>query len=78
MPEATELDAIDDRLDLIHDHKQQLLLALPQIRASTPPGLVAKLSIAASIIHRHDNAEAHELIMSVLRDIRRMEGSELE
>jgi hypothetical protein len=78
MPEAFELDAIDDLRDMVFDHKQQLLMALPHISATTPRGLAAKLAVAASVIHRHENAEGHELISSVLRDLRNMAGGLLE
>lgn len=78
MPEAVELDAIDDRRDVVFDHKQQLLVALPHICATTPRGLAAKLTVAAAVIHRYENAEGHELIISVLRDLRNMAGEVLE
>lgn len=78
MPEAVELDAIDDRRDAVFDHKQQILAALPRISATTPHGLAAKLTVAAAVIHRHENAEGHELITSVLRDLRNMAGGILE
>jgi hypothetical protein len=74
MAEAVELDAIDDCRDAVFDHKQQLLAALPRISATTPHGLAAKLTVAAAVIHRHENAEGHELITSVLRDLRIMAG----
>jgi hypothetical protein len=77
MPEAVELDAIDDRRDAVFDRKQQLLAALPRISATTPRGLAAKLTVAAAVIHRHENAEGHELITSVLRDLRNMAGGVL-
>lgn len=78
MPEAAELDAIDDRRDVVFDQQQQLLAALPHIRATTPRGLAAKLTVAASVIHRHENAEGHELITSVLRDVRNMAAGLVE
>jgi hypothetical protein len=74
MPEALELDAIDDRLDVIHDQKQQVLSNLPRIGATTPRGLAAKLAVAAKVINRHENAEAHELITSVLFEFRALAG----
>lgn len=70
IPEALELDAIDDRLDEIHDQQQQLLSSLPLIDATTPRGIAAKLAVVASVVHREENAEAHELIVSVLADFR--------
>ncbi|RYG32947.1 MAG: hypothetical protein EON93_10385 [Burkholderiales bacterium] len=70
IPEAFELDAIDDRMDEIHDQQQQLLSNLPLIDATTPRGIAAKLAVAASVVHREENVEAHELIVSVLADFR--------
>ncbi|RYZ14630.1 MAG: hypothetical protein EON61_02955 [Alphaproteobacteria bacterium] len=70
IPEAFVLDAIDDRLDDIHDQQQQLLASLPLIYATTPRGIAAKLAVVASVVHREENAEAHELIVSVLADFR--------
>ncbi|MBI1360058.1 MAG: hypothetical protein GC155_07205 [Alphaproteobacteria bacterium] len=78
IPEAAELDAIDDRLDELSDHEQQLLMVLIQTSATTPRGLAAKLAVAASIVRPYENADAHDLITSVLRDFRSMVGGILE
>lgn len=72
IPEAAELDAIDDRRDELSDHEQQLLMAVLQTSATTPRGLAAKLTVAASIVRPYENAEGHDLIKSVLRDYRCM------
>lgn len=78
MPEATELDAIDDRLDEIHDQKQTLLAALRRSNATTPCGLAAKLTIAASIIHRQENPDVHDLMTSLLLDLQNLSGNKFE
>jgi hypothetical protein len=78
IPEAAELDAIDDRRDELSDQEQQLLMVILQTSATTPYGLAAKLTAAASIIRPYHNAEGHDLIKSVLRDFRSMTGSILE
>lgn len=72
IPEAAELDAIDDRRDELSDHEQQLLMVVLQTSATTPRGLVAKLTVASSIVRPYENAEGHDLVMSVLRDLRSM------
>ncbi len=72
IPEAAELDAIDDRRDELSDHEQQLLMTVLQTAATTSRGLAAKLTVAASIVRPYENAEGHELVTSVLRDYRRM------
>ena len=71
IPESAELDAIDDRRDELHDHKQLLLMALIQTSATTPRGLAAKLTVATSVVHLSENAEGHGLVASVLRDFQR-------
>lgn len=68
IPEAAELDAIDDRRDELSHHEQQLLMAVLRTSATTPRGLAAKLTVAASIVRPFENAEGHGLITSVLRD----------
>ena len=70
IPEAAELDAIDDRRDELSHHDQQLLAAVLQTSATTPRGLAAKLTVAASVIRPYENEEGHGLITSVLRDYR--------
>lgn len=72
IPEAAELDAIDDRRDELSDHEPQLLLVVLQTNATTPRGLAAKLTVAASVVRPYENAEGHDLVTSVLRDYRRM------
>jgi hypothetical protein len=74
IPEAVELDAIDDRRDELSDHEQQLLMVVLQTSATTPRGLATKLTIAASIVRPYENAEGHDLITSVLHDFRNMTG----
>lgn len=78
IPEAAELDAIDDRRDELSDQEQQLLMVLLQTSATTLRGLAAKLTVAASIVRPYENAEGHDLITSVLRDFRSMTGGILE
>jgi hypothetical protein len=75
IPEAAELDAIDDRLDDLHTLNQDLLVALPGIPATTIRGLASKLAVAAGSVRPDENVEAHNLINSVLRDLQRAAGS---
>lgn len=70
LPEAAELDAIDDRLDDLHALNQDVLAALPAIAATTTQGLASKLAVAVAYVRPDENEEAHDLIRSVLRDLR--------
>lgn len=72
LPEAIELDEIDDRLDAIQDKKQALLECLTHVGATTPQGLAAKLAIVASMLHRHGDAVARDLVSSALDDLQRL------
>lgn len=78
IPEAAELDAIDDRRDELSDREQQLLMVVLQTSATTPRGLAAKLTVASSIVRPYENAEGHDLITSVLRDYRCMTAGIVE
>jgi hypothetical protein len=53
LPQADELDAIDDELDVLHEANAQLLAALPNIQAVTVLGLAAKLNVAAVEVREH-------------------------
>jgi hypothetical protein len=68
LPQAAELDAIDDRLDVLSEESRQLLAALPSLRATTIPGIAAKLKVATIEVRPEENEEAHKLIVSIARD----------
>lgn len=72
IPEAAELDAIDDRRDQLSEQEQQLLTVLLQANATTSRGLAAKLKVATFVVRYDENAEAHQLITGVLCDYQRM------
>jgi hypothetical protein len=69
IPEAAELNAIDDRLDELQALNGDLIAALPAISATTTQGLASKLAVAAAYVCKDENKEAHDLIQSVLRDL---------
>lgn len=70
LPQANELEDIDDRLDELHDEMQTLLALLPTMVATSDLGLAGKLAVAAIEVCPEENAEAHHLIASILRDFR--------
>jgi len=69
IPEVAELDAIDERLDALHEKRQELLNSLPKVYSTTPQGLALKLAVAAIIVMPDENEEAHNLITSALQDL---------
>ncbi len=72
LPEARELDDIDDQLEDLHEQQQTLLAVLPTIAATSPLGLAGKLAVAAVEICPEENEQAHHLIASILRDLKAM------
>jgi len=72
LPEARELDDIDDRLEELHDQQQTLLALLPTLVATSALGLAGKLAVAAIEVCPEENEETHHLIASILRDLRAM------
>ena len=73
LPEVAELDAIDQRLDALHEKRQELLASLPKVSSTTPQGLALKLVVAAIIVMPDENEHAHNLIVGVLRDFEDMQ-----
>ena len=69
IPEVAELDAIDQRLDALHEKRQELLTSLPKVSSTTPQGLALKLVVAAIIVMPDENEQAHNLITSALQDL---------
>lgn len=72
LPEARELEDIDDRLEELHEEMQTLLALLPTMVATSDLGLAGKLAVAAIEVCPEENAEAHHLIASILRDFKSM------
>jgi predicted nuclease with TOPRIM domain len=70
LPQAHELEDIDDRLDELHEEMQTLLALLPTMVATSDLALAGKLAVAAIEVCPEENAEAHHLIASILRDFR--------
>lgn len=69
MPEAVELEAIDQRLEALYETRQDLLATLLNVPATTQQGLALKLAVAAIIVMPDDNEQAHNLITSALQDL---------
>ncbi|HEX8900249.1 hypothetical protein [Vitreimonas sp.] len=72
LPEARELDDIDDQLEELHEQQQTLLAVLPTLAATSALGLAGKLAVAAIEVCPEENEEVHHLIASILRDLKAM------
>lgn len=72
LPQARELEDIDDRLEELHEEMQTLLALLPTMIATSNLGLAGKLAVAAIEVCPEENPEAHHLIASILRDFKSM------
>ena len=72
LPEARELNDLDDQLEELHEQQKTLLALLPTLAATSALGLAGKLAVAAVEVCPEENEAAHHLIASILRDLRAM------
>ena len=72
VPEAMELEAIDQRLGALYDKRQALLTTLPALAATTVQGVALKLTVAAIVVPPDENESAHNLVVSILRDLQKI------
>ncbi|MBL8559183.1 MAG: hypothetical protein JNM47_10720 [Hyphomonadaceae bacterium] len=70
LPAAQELFDIDERLEILHEERDALLHRLPSLQATSRSGLAAKLAVAAVALSPEDHEDAHNLIASILRDLK--------
>ncbi len=76
-PEKHEMDALYDRMDVLHEENSTLLASLPAIIATTHAGICGKLAVVAHEVCPDDHPEAHRLIESILRDYRALHGASI-
>ncbi len=69
IPEPRELQDIGCRLHMLEKKKQQLLLALPEIPATTNRGIALKLNVLAKVINPDENQTTHDLAVSIRRNL---------
>lgn len=69
IPEPSELEEIDRRLHVMEKRKQQLLLALLEIPATTARGIELKLDVLAKVINPDENQTTHDLAVSIRRNL---------
>lgn len=72
MPEARELEAIDDLLDALDAKKRELLAKLPEIEATTAHGLVLKLDVLASVVRPDEARDLYDLVVSIQCNLKTM------
>lgn len=73
-PEQAQMDALEARLDVLHEQNRRALRTIPELVASTPRAIMRKLEVAIVEGHPHDNEEANQLLKSILRDFRARYG----
>ncbi|MGQ0534144.1 MAG: hypothetical protein ACT4OF_15855 [Caulobacteraceae bacterium] len=73
-PEKHEMDDLYDRMDALHAENRELLAVLPTVIATSPAGIMGKLTVAVAEVCPEENEEAHLLIASILRDFRAIAG----
>lgn len=68
---GSSLAKIDQALDGILAEREALLRSLPRLRANTFPAILAKVSVAKSLVDPEDHPQAHALLSGLLIDLRR-------
>jgi hypothetical protein len=69
LPQAAELEAMEDRLRSLFESKMQLLSELLRNAATTAESITLKLMVATASVLPDENLEAHNLLRSILDDM---------
>jgi hypothetical protein len=71
-PQGREMAEIDRMLSSLFDQRWKLLAELPDVPATDPTGVAAKIAVAARAVDPEDHEEAHNLIAGAARDLANM------
>jgi hypothetical protein len=74
IPEGRPLEEIAARLEQLDWQSQAILDALPKAPAATPAGIVASLTIAATLLRPEDHELEHDLVSRAIVDLRALAG----
>lgn len=69
LPEAAQLQTIENRLGAVAMKRQELLRLLPLAACSSAPGLKLKLATALACVPEDENEDAHNIIKSAIIDL---------
>jgi len=72
LPQGREMAEIDRMLSSLFDQRAKLLAELPDVPATDPTGVAAKIAVAARAVDPEDHEEAHHLIAGAARDLANM------
>ena len=72
LPQGHEMAEIDRMLSSLFDQRWKLLAELPDVPATDPTGVAAKIAVAARAVDPEDHEEAHNLIAGAARDLANM------
>lgn len=74
-PENQEMNRLNERIKQLSDENAVLLLSLPALAATSSRGIGRKLAVAVIRVCPDENAEAHLLVGSTLRDYLALYGA---
>lgn len=77
IPQAIELDTIEDRRDELQTLNEVLLARIPTIAATTAQGVIAKLAVVIACLPREEHDPVHALLRSALIDLQSLAGARL-
>lgn len=72
VPEAAQFREIEDQLDAIDRQYDVLMPLLKTTSACTREGVIARLDALLWLLNPHDNEDAHALLRSCQRDLKRV------
>lgn len=72
LPQGREMAEIDKTLAGLFDQREKLLAELPDVAATNPTSVAAKIAVAARAVDPEDHEEAHHLINGAARDLANM------
>ncbi len=73
LPEAAQLQAIENQLDDISVKRQELLRHVPSEACASASDLHLKLAVVLALVPEDENEEAHGIVKSALRDLARLQ-----
>lgn len=72
LPQGREMAEIDRMLASLFEQREKLLAELPEVAATDPTGVAAKIAVAARAVDPEDYEETHHLIAGAARDLANM------
>lgn len=74
LPQSSAMKELDKEIDTLFRLNENLISSVIETGASTTAGFLYKLRVAASLVPRDENENAHTLLQGILRDAETLWG----